>query len=113
MTWRAVSARLELEDAGKNVVPLAKMFKSGGRVKHVQGTAAAVSKSAVTTAAGEVLPYDVLVIASGARYPEGSSAHALKATPGVTSGAARVQELRDLAAQVATAKVGALQAETC
>ena len=39
MTWRAVSARPKLEDAGKNAVPLAKMFKSGGRVKHVQAGA--------------------------------------------------------------------------
>ena len=44
-----------------------------------------------------MLPYDVLVIATGATYSEGSSAAALKTSATViTSGAQRVKELRDL-----------------
>ena len=45
----------------------------------------------------QVLPYDVLVIATGATYPEGSSAAVLKTSAtAIISGAQRVKELRDL-----------------
>lgn len=43
-----------------------------------------------------MLPYDILVIATGAVYPEGSAANLLKASAEATTAANRVKELRDL-----------------
>jgi len=104
VAWASPRAIAEPAGANRNVIQFSKIFKNG-RVKHKSGSAASVSKTAVTTNTGEVLPYDVLVIATGALYPAGSGdVTALKATPGIDTAAARVKQLRDLGAKVAGAK---------
>lgn len=66
ISWASPRAIADPKSANRNVVPFNQIFKNG-RVVHKQGTAASVSKTAVTTSTGEVrTPFASFVLSSSA-----------------------------------------------
>jgi NADH dehydrogenase FAD-containing subunit len=63
IAWASPRAIADPASANRNVVPLANVF-ANGRVTHKRGAAASVSKTAVTTTAGEVRCYARLPVSS-------------------------------------------------
>src|ERR1700754_2814092 len=71
LTYRPLSVLAPFAAGGATVYPMDKMAADAG-FRHVRGRLARVDAAAhtVTTVAGEPIPYDVLLIATGARHVE-------------------------------------------